>query len=99
MINIKFVALIIHKFSNNELKNIECLVCQFLSSKSILIPKLDTRDFIFLNLSLGEESFPSKDDLFQHAIVRKRWWYFSTRGRNQHLRKGRGQCFSTKKVI
>ena len=97
MINIKFVALIIHKFSCNELENIECLVCQVLSSKAFLIPKLDTRDFIFWNLSLGEESFPSKYNLFKHEIVRKCWWYFSARGRYQHLKKGRGNVFQLKK--
>ena len=97
MINIKFVAPIIHTFSNNELENIECLVCQFLLSKSILIPKLDTRDFIFWNLCLGKESFPSKDNLFKHEIVRKHWCYFSARGRNQLLKKGGVKVFQLKK--
>ena len=69
MKNIKFVALIIYTFSDNESENIYYPIRYILSSKAISISKLETRDFIFLNLSLVEEPFPFKNDLFKHEIV------------------------------
>ena len=72
MINIRFVALIIHTFSDNELEFDLFSVFHILSPKDILISKLEGRDLIFFNLSIGEESFPFKNTLFKYEIVRQR---------------------------
>ena len=69
MINIRFVALILHPFSVNELDYMVCFVCHLLSSKDNLISKLEGRDLIFLNLSLGKEAFLFRNTLFKHEIV------------------------------
>ena len=69
MKKIKFVALKIYTFYYNESENIYYPIYYILSSTAISKSKLETRDFIFLNLSLVEESFPFKNDLFKHEIV------------------------------
>ena len=72
MKNIKFVVLIVHTFSDNESEKTYYPIYYILSSKAISISKLETRDFIFLNLSLVVEPFPFKNDLFTNEIVTKR---------------------------